>query len=443
MLRRPVTMLLPRARILTTRTIPVRYAHLTTTSHHYRPLKITANPKMTRSLRDAVRKHNAGAVWTAYHALHENNQLDKLPAEYHSMALQSFRIKKLVAYGPEEMEIIKERLLFIWQHMQQAGYKPDVRDYNHIIDFFGRAGDWDACNKYWKELESKSVSASSTLWSGELTPNVYSYNLMMRAAIMTQQPEQVFVIVNKMKSAGIQPNGFTIDTMIEAHGRLGNVRGADRLFQERYGPKESTQKKAEAAAAVAQQPKKSRFASLLQSYSAPPPAENPDLLGTLIHDSTALDTTKQKQRPSTHTFVALMDAHGRKGNLRGVEYIYNTMVPGYNVKPDLEIYNSMIRWYCEHRNADKARRVFFDLERSGLKPNVVTFNYLFRHEALRERNPRTAETLLDFMTNMYDLRPLQSMYRALIKSYNKRNQEEDADRLFREYTASKQSSSQR
>ena len=435
MLRRPVTIMLPRARIAIN-AISVRHAH-TTSQLHYRPLRITANPKMTRSLRDAVRKHNAAAVWTAYNALHKNNQLEKLPAEYHSMALQSFRIKKIVAYGPEEVEAIKERLLFIWSNMQEAGYKPDVRDYNHLIDFFGRSGDWESCNKYWEELESKSSSPSSSLWSGELVPNVYSYNLLMRAAIMTNRAEQVFVIVNKMKSAGIQPNGFTYDTMIEAHGRLGNVRGADRLFQERYEAKDT--KKASNTSATAVKPKKSRFASLLSSYSAPPPADNPDVLGTLVRENTTEILTK-KLHPSTHTFVALIDAHGRQGNVRGVDYIYKTMLPGYKIKPDLELYNTMIRWYCEHRNVDKARRVFFDLERSGLKPSVVTFNYLFRHEALRERNPRTAETLLDFMKNMYDLRPLQSMYRALIKSYNKRNQEDDADRLFREYTSSKESS---
>ncbi|KAI7854664.1 hypothetical protein BDC45DRAFT_507831 [Circinella umbellata] len=434
MLRRPITVMLPRARIATN-AISIRHAH-TTNQIYYKPLKITGNPKMTRSLRDAVRKHNAGAVWTAYNALHKNNQLDKLPAEYHSMALQSFRIKKLVAYGPEEVEAIKERLLFVWNNMQEAGYKPDVRDYNHLIDFFGRSGDWKSCNKYWEELESKSSAPSSSLWSGNLVPNVYSYNLLMRAAILTNQPEQVSVIVNKMKNAGIQPNGFTYDTMIEAQGRLGNVRGADKLFQERYGTKETKEAN---TATTEVKPKKSRFASLLSSYSAPPPADNPDVLGTLVRENTTELSTK-KPHPSTHTFVALIDAHGRKGNLRGVDYIYQTMLPGYKIKPDLELYNTMIRWYCEHRNGDKARRVFFDLERSGLKPNVVTFNYLFRHEALRERNPRTAETLLDFMTNMYDLRPLQSMYRALIKSYNKRNQEEDADRLFRVYTSSKESS---
>ncbi|KAI9499240.1 hypothetical protein BDB00DRAFT_795984 [Zychaea mexicana] len=425
MLRRPFTMLLPKARI-PINTVAVRHAH--TANLQYRPLKIAVNPKMTRSLRDAVRRHNAGAVWSAYTALHDNNQLNNLPAEYHSMALHSFRIKKLVAYGPEEIEAIKERLLFVWNNMHAAGHQPDVRDYNHLIDFFGRANDWESCAKYWEELEGRR--SSSSLWSGALVPNVYSYNLLMRAAIMTNRSEQVFVILNKMKSAGIQPNGFTYDTMIEAHGRLGNVRGADRAFQERYGPKEKQ-------AAPSPPPKKSRFASLLSSYSTPP-AANPDVLGTLVRETTAPES--KKPRPSTHTFVALIDAHGRQGYVRGLDYIYNTMLPGYKVKPDLELYNTMIRWYCEHRNVDKARRVFFDLERSGLKPSVVTFNYIFRHEALRERNPRTAETLLELMNKMYDLRPLESMYRALIKSYNKRNKEEDADRLFREYISAKEPS---
>ncbi|KAI9314630.1 hypothetical protein BX666DRAFT_480758 [Dichotomocladium elegans] len=408
--------------LLSSRTsFTMRFAH-TSPALRLRPLATPALAKSTRSLRDAIRKRNQNAVWDAYTALVQDNKSLLIPSEYHSMVLQSFRLKTMVAYGPEQISSTKDRIQFVLEQMAAAHISPDVRDYNHLLDFYSRVGDWDACTKVWRALEAAQDYTSLT----GLAPSTYTYNLYMRAAILTDNTDKVFDILQMMKNAGVTPNGFTIDTLIEAHGKLGDIKGVNRVFAEAF----KAQPHAHSATSQPQR-KKSTFSFWTFNTTSP------DALAG--HVKAVLQQSGVKQlRPTAHTFVSMIDAHGRKGHLRSIDHVYNTLLAEYKIKPTLDIYNSLIRWYCQHSQVDSARRIFFDMERAGIKPNVITFNYLFRHEALRHQNPWRAEGLMELMRKIYNLEPVQSMYRALIKVYNKKNREEDADRLFQAYMASKE-----
>ncbi|CAO3620841.1 unnamed protein product [Cunninghamella blakesleeana] len=378
-------------------------------------------------LLQAIRKSNQQEVWKQYLVLHDEQKINKLTPEYHSMILRALGLQNLVSYGPEEILAIKERLMMIWANMKAHEHTPDIRDYNHLLGFAGRAGDWILCQRIWDELMETSKSSTPTLW--QLSPNVYSYNAYMMAAIQCKQPEKVANIFNNMQTSKVQPNVVSYNILMNAYGHLGDIAEVDKLF-ERIFIKQKQPK----------QPHITFWTSLLYpNKKSSTSLHMAPLVATITRRTPYILNNKpnninsQKMIPNKETFLSLIDAHGRKGNTMGLNVIYEKLMPSFNIKPDLSIYNGLIRWYCDKSDIETARKLFFDMERQGVQPNVVTFNYIFRHEALKKNRPGVAEKLIDLMHQMYQLRPLQSMYRHLIKIHYRHNREHEADRLLRTY----------
>ncbi|CAO3613995.1 unnamed protein product [Cunninghamella echinulata] len=407
----------------------VRFGHSGVVDPHrlrYTQQKQRYNINVNKLLQ-AIRKSNQQEVWKQYLVLHDEQKINKLSPEYHSMTLRALGLQNIVSYGPEEITAIKERLLMIWANMKMNGHTPDIRDYNHLLGFAGRAGDWVLCQRIWNELMEKSKGSSTSLW--QLLPNVYSYNAYMMAAIQCKQPEKVANLFNTMQTSGVQPNVFSYNILMDAYGHLGDVVEVDKIFERIFIKQRQPTQPSSSMTFWSSlfHPNKSSSSPLLSPRVATLIRHAP-----FIQPHNSLNQTK-KMIPTKDTFLTLIDAHGRQGNTMGLNIIYDKLMPSFQIKPDLSIYNGLIRWYCQKSDIETARKLFFDMERQGIQPNVVTFNYLFRHEALKRNRPGVAEKLIDLMHQMYQLRPLQSMYRHLIKIHNKHNREHEADRLLRSY----------
>lgn len=333
----------------------------------------------------AVRSRNPNIIWKKYNELDNSQQLKSLSTELHSLTLRSIKPKNKKAYTQQELEVVKDRLFDVYDKMKSGTVPMDIRDYNHMLNYFGRAREFTTCSRIWNDLTFTT------------TPNIYSYNLYMYAAVRGGQASKAFEILQTMREAGIEPNLFTYDTLLKAHGASGDLVKMDRLFSE--------------------------------IFTKPNNATNDRSFLSNIAKSQTL-------QPAASTFSALIDAHGSAGNIDGVLHIYQNMIPSFGVKCDVQTYNRLIRWCCQYGQVATAKKIFFDMERSGVKPNVVTFNYLVKHEALKQGRAGAAYQMMELMQRIYNVRPIQSMYNALIKAHTKRNRLEEAQDLHREWQTS-------
>lgn len=348
-----------------------------------------------------------------------------LRSEYHSLVLRSCTVKGMVAYGPNDIETMKSRIEFVLGKMRAYGYKLTVMDYDHLIEFYGKANDWDACTRYWEELQQQAQQPG--LWT--LRPSVYTYNHYMQAAVACNKPEMALEIYKQLrKQDGMEPTLCTYDTLMEAYGRMGEPHEALKLFRKLFEPDNNK--------STTMTDKSKNWLSMFSITKDMPTTPQAARAAPLHHLMPR--SGNQKQKPSARTFVALIHAYGRQGDMKQMRYISDRLMEKHKVSWNLDVCNALIRWHCEHKEIESARRVFFAMDRAKIKPNVATFKYFIRYTALREKKPGKAEALMNYMTMVYKIQPLQSMYRALIKRYNERKKPEQADRIYNEYILGRQ-----
>ncbi|ORY99018.1 hypothetical protein BCR43DRAFT_488581 [Syncephalastrum racemosum] len=387
---------------------------------------------LTNQLRQALTQNDQDATWETYVKLKEANHLHYVSAELHSMTLRSFRLQDLQGYGKEARDTMGLRINFVREQMRKNDCALDIRDYNHLLNFYGRTGKIQACYDIWKEMLNQRRSHGPD-W--HVRPTLHTYNLYMRAMIQAGKPGKAFGVYKSMREHKVKPNAFTYATLIDALGRRGDHEAADRMFKDAFvnEPKPVKPKN-----------KKVQQKRTLRSFLSSEPIPAPELTATQRAATSArLLPKEQTLKPTDGVFSALVDAHGRAGNMSGMSHVFKSMMPSYHVKPTLDIYNKLVKWYCHHDQMEAARRIFYEMDSSAIKPNVSTFNYLMRAQALKHKRAGIAEKIMNTMKQIYNLSPLQSMYRVLIRSHTSKKRESEAERLYREYVAAKQSQNDR
>lgn len=399
------------------RSISVQNVRGIARDQRWRPIRRGAAHHV-RDLREALKGHSQNATWQAYVKLVNAGKLEGfLSEENHSQVLRSFKLGGR-EFGQQEVDVTTRRIEYVLQNMRAVGYQLDIRDYNHLLDFYGRTGQWEACIKVWDEMQSK-VNLDSI---EGIVPDTFTYNTLMNAAITCGRPQYALEFYDQMKKNSVRPNSFTFHKLMDAYGLMGDVHAVERVFNIQFTNKRQTQSPEPA--------KPSRLSRLVAPFKL---EQSPSLSSNASSAAQRLTLSNDnKLGPSPYTFSSLIDAYGRAGDMAKIYNIHREMMPEYGVQPDLKVYNQLMYWYNKAGDTESAQALVSEMNRAGVEPDALTFKYLLHREEIQS-NPEKAEQLLQLMKDVYNLQPLRSMYRDIIRAYNKLEQGDHANRLFQEY----------
>ncbi|XP_065849556.1 pentatricopeptide repeat-containing protein At1g77360, mitochondrial-like [Euphorbia lathyris] len=100
--------------------------------------------------------------------------------------------------------------------------------------------------------------------------------------------------------------------------------------------------------------------------------------------------------PGMRFFRAVLQECLKATDVRRATLIWEAMVERNGLRPDTELYNSMIALYCYTNNIDAALRFFREMIYNGAFPDRQTYNTLFKF-LIKSRNLKEASVMFDEM----------------------------------------------
>lgn len=136
------------------------------------------------------------------------------------------------------------------------------------------------------------------------------------------------------------------------------------------------------------------------------------------------------------SFLLAIEAFGKIGNLGRAEELWHEMVSKKGLK-STEQFNSMIRAYCKNGLITKATGLYKDMEKSGCKPNAITFRHLALgclKAGLMQEAIRTLELGTEFSTSAKVRRstPWLETTFSIVEVFADNGDVENVEKLFEE-----------
>ncbi|KAL4368716.1 hypothetical protein GQ457_05G005780 [Hibiscus cannabinus] len=105
---------------------------------------------------------------------------------------------------------------------------------------------------------------------------------------------------------------------------------------------------------------------------------------------------EKKCYPGMKFFRDTLEDFQKIGNVKGAELIWKAMVKKVGIKPDTEMYNSMISLYCSKNYTDTAEKMLDEMVFAGAFPDVQSYNVLF-HFLIKKRMLNDASVMFNEM----------------------------------------------
>ncbi|GMJ07838.1 Arabidopsis pentatricopeptide repeat 6 [Hibiscus trionum] len=105
---------------------------------------------------------------------------------------------------------------------------------------------------------------------------------------------------------------------------------------------------------------------------------------------------ERKCYPGMKFFRDALEDFQKVCDIKGAELIWKVMVKKVGMRPDTEMYNSMIALYCSRNYTDTAKKMLDEMVFTGAFPDVQSYNVLF-HFLVKKRHLKDASVLFDEM----------------------------------------------
>ncbi|OUZ99809.1 Pentatricopeptide repeat [Macleaya cordata] len=334
-----------------------------------------------------------------------------LKSTYH-LCNSSSAVFDLLVKSYSNLNMIDKALLTI-NLSKSSGFVPGVLSFNSVLDAIFRS----------KESVAKAEELYGEMIRSHVSPNVYSFNILIRGFCRDGKLEKALGFFNEMERTGCSPNVVTFNTLVDAYCKVGKIDEAFKLFELmaqrelrpnlitynavinglcRLGRMKDTKRVVEEMESKGLVPDKVTYNTLVNGYC----------MEGNVHQALVLhsEMVQKGVTPNVITYTALINSMCRAGNLnramdfmdqmrvRGLhpnEITYTTFVDGFSKQgflveaygvlkemtecgfsPSVVTYNSIINGYCMLGRMDGALGVVRDMEVKGLTPDVVSYSTL-------------------------------------------------------------------
>ncbi|KAH9532656.1 hypothetical protein CY35_18G010100 [Sphagnum magellanicum] len=278
----------------------------------------------------------------------------------------------------------KALVLYSWLKAQDY-YKPNVYHYNILFRIFGRAGKWDLVQDLWAEMKTEKISATNVTFSTLIDGYAKSW-----------RKEDAIVCFESMKQSGLQPDEVTINTLINAYKRFGDLESGEELIQELVTLETNLENQLESDRELAftQDLSVAGTSTSMKSLERGFYPKNVETYNTMMDlycctgqftEASRLlgDMMKVGVAPSIVTFNTMIKVCGRDGRLEEARAIYRKMKEK-NCVPDIVTYNTLIALYLKAGKKQAALTYYRKMKEEGLCPDAVTFETLLRDDVILE-----------------------------------------------------------
>ncbi|KAH6559598.1 hypothetical protein KP509_1Z004000 [Ceratopteris richardii] len=350
--------------------------------------------------------------------------------------------------------IIKERglqqALKLVRNMEQNDVKPNTRTYNSILMGF--------CKKL--ELDKAEALLERMLQTGEdQGPSVTSFNIILRACGIMDDPLRALRVFSKMVKTQISPNVGTVFHLVHAFGRVNFpfIRGTDdsqkelarRLqaiegYMARFNLTHNFQTFNTVLAAFCTEGMADTVIRRLELAEGRVGGDGLPILTTLTFN-TAINACNQAQqwdvskdiltrmhylglKPNRETYNIFMNGCAEQRKVNDAFSYMNKIQEG-GLKPDIITYNTLIKVCCYAGDADTAVSLLRDIEKSGLSFCDVTYVTIL-HCAVQKERIDIIEFLVEHM-HQRNVKPTISICEHVVTAYLNCHQIEDAAEALR------------
>ncbi|XP_019462095.1 PREDICTED: pentatricopeptide repeat-containing protein At5g39710 [Lupinus angustifolius] len=280
---------------------------------------------------------------------------------------------------------------------KEHGFMPSVLSYNVILDAILRfRGSLKDAECVFRDMVRNGVS-----------PNVYTYNVMIRGFVVGGELERGFSVMREMEGNGCLPNVVTYNTLIDACCKAKRVGDAFELLR-----------------AMA---RKGVRANLI-SYNA--------VLNGLCREGRMSETLEVLEEmndrglaPDEVTYNTLVNGYCKAGNFHQALVLHAEMARK-GLSPDVVTYTTLINSMCKAKNLSRAMEFLDQMCARGLRPNERTFTTIIDGFCQQGLLNEAYKVLSEMIVSGFS--PSIITYNALIHGYCFLGRMEEAMRILRD-----------
>ncbi|KAI1320621.1 hypothetical protein EDD11_000143 [Mortierella claussenii] len=336
---------------------------------------------------------------------------------YNQLNKASFDVDGFSTYFQSRKERAEKLSDMILQWINEDGRKVNIKVVENLMVFLLDRGVTDKVFATISALHKEGFSFNH----GFFTSAIHRFGKERKFDYMEMSLEL-------MRRQGLEPLEDTYAAVIDAHSKAGNLKEAQRAYQDalaaeftptdqvfgpmveavgRMGDYKMTRQLVHQMNSSGVPSNVYTFSSLLQSLAqdsdrstqlfeeisktVTPNTVNYNLLIRTFQRLGDLDgafrvfrsMVKDGVRPDRYTFSSILNLFAVRGDSEGAETFWNEMVNVHNIVPNAHAYGSMMHVYCTTEDMLSAQAVYREMIQVGILPNEVIFGTLMNAYARR------------------------------------------------------------